>query len=93
MATDLCPSCGQSTRYVRFGILLPRVKCEIVDAIKAAGDLGISTKDILHKLYRERQPVLASTIKAHVWQINEKLAETKYSIISDRRRWFLHKGR
>jgi hypothetical protein len=31
------------------------------------------------------------TIKAHVWQINEPLADTGYCIVSDRRSWFLRK--
>lgn len=100
---QVCPSCGQSTRYLRFGVLLPPVKCEIVDAIKAAGELGISSEEIVYKnpppeLFDEgaaAELILRAkrNVKVHIWQINEKLAETKYSIVSSERRWRLHKGR
>jgi hypothetical protein len=88
---DLCQSCGQPVRFVRCGIRLPALKALIFDAIKRAGDLGISSAEITRELYGERRPVSKYTIKAHVWQINEMLAKTGYCIVSDRRNWFLRK--
>jgi hypothetical protein len=89
-----CPSCGQRIRPERperFGVQLTSFKARLVDIIKDAGKLGVSTDDIMRTLYLDRPKVGPATVKAHVWQINELLSETNYSIVSDQRRWFLRK--
>lgn len=86
---ELCQSCGQPVRFLRCGIRLTALKAAIFDLIKRAGDLGITSEEITRELYGDRRPVGKYTIKAHVWQINEVLAETDYAIVSDRRNWFL----
>jgi hypothetical protein len=90
---DVCQACGQPVRFVRCGIRLPAHKAAIFDMINRAGDLGISSEEITRELYGDRRPVSKYTIKAHVWQINEPLADTGYCIVSDRRNWFLRKHR
>jgi hypothetical protein len=74
---------------MRFGVRLPRLKAEIVDRIKTAGDIGVSSDEIIADLYRDRRAVQPTTIKAHVDQINDLLMNTDWRIASDHRRWFL----
>jgi hypothetical protein len=89
---ELCRSCGQPIRLQRVGIRLPPLKASMFDLVKRAGDLGISTEELMRELYVERVPPKPNTVKVHMWQINELLVETEYSIVSDRRRWFLRKA-
>jgi hypothetical protein len=84
-----CPFCHQTIGTMRFGVRLPQLKAAIVDRIKAAGDLGVASDEIIADLYRDRRPVQPTTIKVHVEQINSVLEETDWVIRSDSRRWFL----
>jgi hypothetical protein len=84
-----CPCCHQTIGTMRFGVRLPRLKAEIVDRIKTAGDIGVSSDEIIADLYRDRRAVQPTTIKAHVDQINDLLMNTDWRIASDHRRWFL----
>src|SRR5262245_21547877 len=91
-----CAHCGQLLTTERVGVQLTVLKAAIFDQIRAAGPFGISTTEIIcSELYRDRQPYRGrralgeNGIKSHVWQINEKLEETPWIIVSDRRRWFL----
>jgi hypothetical protein len=81
--------CHQTIGTMRFGVRLPQLKAEIVDRIKAAGDIGVTSVEIIADLYRDRRPVHPTTIKAHVDQINDLLISTDWRIASDHRRWFL----
>jgi hypothetical protein len=74
---------------MRFGVRLPALKAAIVDHIKAAGDIGVASDEIIADLYRDRRPIHLTTIKAHVEQINDLLLETDWRIASDHRRWFI----
>jgi hypothetical protein len=74
---------------MRFGVRLPQLKAAIVDRIKTAGDIGITSEEIIADLYRDRRLVSPTTIKAHVDQINDLLSDTDWRIASDHRRWFL----
>jgi hypothetical protein len=73
-------------------VRLTPLKAAIVDHIKAAGDIGVSTTEIIGEVYRGRPPINPTTIKAHVNQINDLLIVGDWRIRSDRRRWFLHRG-
>jgi hypothetical protein len=84
-----CPFCHQTIGTIRFGVRLPQLKAEIVDRIKTAGDIGVSSDEIIADLYRDRRSVQLSTIKAHIDQINDLLMNTDWRIASDHRRWFL----
>jgi hypothetical protein len=57
-------------------------------ASKLLGDIGVSSEELLFDLW-EHGAVAQSTVKAHIWQINELLEETDWRVRSDRRRWFL----
>jgi hypothetical protein len=74
-------------------VRLTPLKAAIVDKIKAAGDLGISSGEIIAGLYCDRAAVEPTTIKAHIAQVNSLLEETDWRIRSDRRRWFLYRER
>ena len=90
-----CPHCGQPLRQERVGIFLPPVKCLIFDLIKAAGDVWLNSEELAHTLAYDSpaRSVSRNTIKAHVSQINDILAETDYRIRRDGRRWCLVKVR
>jgi hypothetical protein len=92
--TACCPLCHQPISTLRFGVRLPPHKAALVDRIKAAGDPGISTAELIGgELYRDRRPVHPTTIKAHVDQINDLLRDSGWRIASDRRRWTLVRRR
>jgi hypothetical protein len=88
-----CPFCHQTIGTIRFGVRLPQLKAAIVDRIKTAGDIGITSEEIIADLYRDRRSVSPTTIKAHVDQINDLLMNTDWRIASDHRRWFLSRRR
>ena len=83
MRSRTCPHCRQPIAIERAGVRLPPLKAAIFDAIKAAGAIGVSTDELIARLY-ENRVVSRETIKAHVNQINDRLAETDYQIISMR---------
>lgn len=87
----VCQHCGQQIANERLGVTLTPLKAAIVDRIKRAGDIGVSSEGLVQDLYWDRKPIGKITIKSHVWQINELLAATDWVIASDRRRWFLRR--
>src|SRR5262245_30953696 len=60
-----CPHCHQNITSERLGVPMPLLKARIFDRIKSAGDLGISSAEIIFDLYHERPAVQQTTIKAH----------------------------
>ena len=89
----VCPYCRQVIRTERCGVPLTLLKAGIFDAIKNAGDHGITSAELIHgQLYRDRARVDQRTIKSHVLQINELLEESGFIIVSDRRRWYLQEA-
>ena len=88
-ARAYCPECHQPIAMTRLGVRLPPLKVAILDKIKAAGELGIASEEIIADLYSDRRAVSVTTVKAHIFQINDQLVSTDWHIRSDRRRWFL----
>ena len=82
-----CPHCGQTLVFVRAGVRLTPLKADIFDLIKAAGEVGVSSQEILDRAFRDRHVAGADIVKMHVYQINELLEATGFVIVSDRRRW------
>jgi hypothetical protein len=77
---------------------LTLLKAGIFDAIKCAGDVGVTSAEIVDgPLYRERRRASHDTVKAHIWQINELLEDTDWVIRSEsdygtsERRWILRR--
>jgi len=87
----VCPRCHQSVDEIRLGVRLTPLKAALFDRIKAAGDISISTTEIIQEVYRDRSPIKDTAVKSHVNQINDLLAGTEWRIRSDCRRWFLHR--
>jgi hypothetical protein len=88
-----CPHCHQLINEIRLGVQMTPLKARIVDQIKAAGDIGVTTTEIISEVYPDRSLINPRTIKAHVNQINDLLVATDWHIRSDRRRWFLQRGK
>jgi DNA-binding NarL/FixJ family response regulator len=75
----ICPTCHQPVRNARMGVFLSPRRAEVVDAIRQAGEHGIELCGLADQLGITRW-----TVKSHVYQINEMLAETDWRIRSDR---------
>jgi hypothetical protein len=90
----LCSHCGGRV-HEALGITLPERKFRLVQAIKAAGDLGISSAELVDALWLK--PVGRATVKSHIHQVNILLAETDFQIVAEGRgphaRWILHRAR
>jgi hypothetical protein len=71
MGAAVCQACGQPLRERRFGVVLTPLKAAIVDAIKRAGDLGVSSEGLIWALYLDRNPVGKGTIKAQLQAISD----------------------
>jgi hypothetical protein len=96
-APRLCPHCRQPMKHERCGVPLSPLKAAIFDVIKQAGDVGVTSTEILDgEVYRERRETTTATIKTHVRQINELLEDTPWIIGNERvtnreRRWCLQR--
>jgi hypothetical protein len=93
-----CPHCRQIIGHERCGVRLTPLKAELFDIIKRAGDIGVTSVELIHSaLYRDRRTVSHLTVKSHIWQINELLEETDWVIQSEadygtsERRWHLRR--
>jgi DNA-binding winged helix-turn-helix (wHTH) protein len=73
MDCPTCPRCHQPIRRERFGIYLPELKGRIVDAIAAAGDIGIGVDDLIATVWGTGGSN-RNTVKSHIQQLNELLA-------------------
>jgi hypothetical protein len=89
MKPSYCPHCHQHIATEWLGVRLPPLKVAILDKIKAAGELGIASEEIIADLYSDRRAVSVTTVKAHIFQINDQLFSSDWHIRSDQRRWFL----
>jgi DNA-binding response OmpR family regulator len=67
------------------------LKAMLLDRVKASGDLGVTTEELLADCYRDREPVVHTTIRVHMGQLNDLLEETDWHIYSDHRRWFIRR--
>ena len=75
---QLCPGCRRPLPVVRLGVVLTPLKARIFDAIRRAGPDGIDGRALIQEL---DLPVSLTTLKAHVWQINDRLTESGYQIV------------
>ena len=68
-----CPSCGRPIEELRFGVAFTRCKAAIIDKIKSRNGARIMAKDMGEGFNK-------NTIRAHIYQINEKLMDSDYRI-------------
>jgi hypothetical protein len=88
-----CPLCRQPVGEVRAGVRLPMLKAQIFDTIHAAGEMGITAREIMHAVYGDQKRVL-TTIRMHIAQINDILEETDTKIKTfDRRMWIVSRSK
>lgn len=89
-----CPTCGRPEPEFRCGVYLPRIKAHVFDAVKAASDIGITTRQLMRIIYGGKVKRSTATIRNHIQQINDKLAGTDWYIsCRDRRHWLLAEDR
>jgi hypothetical protein len=74
-----CQSCGQALPEKRLGIRLTAFKARLFDLVRRAGIDGISSDDLWSLLYPDGGGS-RETLKAHIWQINELIADEGYRI-------------
>jgi hypothetical protein len=78
-----CPCCGQPMPQIRCGVRLPPLKAAIFDRVESAGADGVAAESIWWSVYpdqRDRPGI--NTIKSHVGQINEAIADPAFHIRS-----------
>jgi len=87
-----CEACGQPLRMQRGGVFMSPLKAAIFDAIVAAGDIGVSTAELMRlDVWRDRKPVKPVTIRMHVLQTNDALCDSPWRIVALDRRYVLVK--
>lgn len=67
----------------RLGVALSALKARIVDMIQRGGDDGVPTDDVFATVFSGRN-CSRRTLHAHIWQINELLADEGYKIVTVR---------
>lgn len=85
-----CPHCGAALNR-KIGAALPPLKQHILDTIRATGEMGITSRDLMATVYHpsRKQPKIA-VIRNHIFQINELLVDTEWKIVThDRRHWMM----
>jgi hypothetical protein len=95
-ARTTCPFCRRPLQEARFGFGWPVVKAAILDVLASRGELGASAEEILNEAYCGRRRPDLATIKAHIWQIRDRLDTEGLDvrIVRDGHRWILRgKGR
>jgi hypothetical protein len=76
----ICESCGQSLPFFRIGVRLTPLKARIFDLIEQAGPAGIDGDDLFAIAFAGRNAA-RSTLKEHVWQINNVIEDIGYRIV------------
>jgi hypothetical protein len=77
--TKRCAHCGQEIPERRLGIRLSPLKAKIFDLIQRAGKDGIEGLHLFYR-YGRQSNTKYSVMKCHIYQINEKLVSTDYTI-------------
>jgi DNA-binding winged helix-turn-helix (wHTH) protein len=78
-AAGCCPYCSQPLPEIRLGVRLTPLKARIFDLVQRGGADGIDREDLFDIVFggtgRCRE-----TLKAHIFQINELIADEGYRI-------------
>jgi hypothetical protein len=82
-ARTQCPHCGQTLPTTRLGMVMSPLKAKIFDAVARAGVNGIPCHALYELIFVGRNSS-RETLKAHIWQINELIADEGRRIVSDR---------
>ena len=74
-----CHHCGQALPEMRLGVRLTPFKARLFDLVRRSGINGIHSDDLYSLLYPDGDGS-RHTLKAHIWQINELIADEGYRI-------------
>lgn len=74
-----CDRCGQALPEIRLGVRLTAFKARLFDFVRRSAIDGIHSDDLYSLLYPEGGGS-RHTLKAHIWQINELIADEGYRI-------------
>src|SRR5262245_42967317 len=74
-----CDRCGQALPEIRLGVRLTAFKARLFDLVRRSGIDGIHSDDLYSLLYPDGGGS-RHTLKAHIWQINELIADEGYRI-------------
>ena len=85
MRMRVCPTCRRPLGDLRLGVCLPPVKSRIFDAVAAAGDIGLTAREIITACYG-RPSVQVACIKSHMHQLNLMLALSGWRLVPEGRR-------
>ena len=80
MKPRLCHHCGQPLPEIRLGVRLTSFKARIYDIVMRAGVDGISSRDLFDMIYPDGGDFSRETLKAHIWQINDRIRDEGYAI-------------
>ena len=75
---NTCPTCGQPVKEERAGVKMSTLKARIFDAIKRAGTSGLTANDLVCIIGDTNH----TSIKSHIWQLNDALTDTGFKIQS-----------
>jgi hypothetical protein len=79
MPARVCEACGQPLPDRRLGVRMSPFKARLFDIVERAGLDGIASDDLFSVLFADRG-VTRKSMRAHIWQINDALADTGYRI-------------
>src|SRR5262245_21829956 len=74
-----CDYCGQAVPEIRLGVRFTPFKARLFDLVRRSDVDGIHSDD-LHSLLYPDGGASRDTLKAHIWQINELIADEGYRI-------------
>jgi hypothetical protein len=76
-----CPHCHQPLPEMRLGVRLTPLKARIFDIVQRAGRDGIERNDLFGIVFGDQERRHSyHTLKAHIFEINELLADAGYRI-------------
>jgi hypothetical protein len=79
-----CTCCGQTLPEIRLGVRLTPLKARLFDLVQRSGHDGIDRRDLFDIVFGDddahSRKHSFSTLKAHIFQLNESIADTGYRI-------------
>lgn len=82
MKPACCPHCQRPMLPVRLGAQLTPLKARIFDLVHRAGTDGIEHRQLFDLAFSNAlpKPRTQKTVKSHVWQINDAIADSGFRI-------------
>ena len=84
-----CPHCGAPLPIKRYGVAFTRLKAKILDL----AEKGIESDALYERVFSGRERPSREAMKAHIWQINDALANTDWRIVHRHGSYLMEKCR